>query len=178
MTSYFISTLWLRNICKKKLSLSIYHMTSLSITTNFLIFHYLFIRDISHNLSIKFILFLYRLSYYCVENHKVRNKDKPGNSHSLVSTLGLFGLNHDVLSYLVMCRASVFRASGGLEPSIFWTFRASGGLGYQHFGPGRALNLSNELRAGTELLQLRNIIIFFIIWEKPKLNSLKFIKYE
>ena len=81
-------------------------------------------------------------------------------------------------SQLVMCRASVFRASGGLEPSIFWTFRASGGLGYQHFGPGRALNLSNELRAGTELLQLRNIIIFFIIWEKPKLNSLKFMKYE
>ena len=70
-------------------------------------------------------------------------------------------------------RALVFRASGGLEPSIFWTFRASGGLGYQHFGPGRALNLSNELRAGTELLQLRNIIIFFIIWEKPKLRFIK-----
>ena len=48
-------------------------------------------------------------------------------------------------------RASVFRASGGLEPSIFGNFRASGGLGYLDFGLGRALHLPIELRAGIEL---------------------------
>ena len=77
-------------------------------------------------------------------------------------------------------RASNFRASGGLEPSVFCNVRVSSGLGYLDFGLGRALHLQIGLRAGIEPLSefkfsaIRSDVMWQCAFEKIQEKKIDF----